>query len=84
MSKPSDPTLCWICGSPCIGARLVTCSDECHEKLVDRMEHEFGIYKKVVDLETGKTHRVPTRDIIEKGLRQQDLRRYPEWGTACP
>jgi len=43
------------------------------------MEKEFGIYKKVVDIDTGKIHRVPTRDIIEKGLRQQDLRRYPEW-----
>jgi len=47
--------------------------------LVDRLEREFGIYKKVVDIETGKSHRVPTRDIIEKGLRYQDLKSYPEW-----
>lgn len=80
--KFSEPTLCWICGSPCSGSR-VTCSDECHEKLVDRLESEFGIYKKVVDIETGKIHRVPTRDIIEKGLRQQDMRRYPEWSMTC-
>ena len=40
--------------------------------MVDRLEREFGIYKKVVDIETGKIHRVPTRDIIEKGLRHQD------------
>jgi len=56
----------------------------CHEKLVDRLENEFGVYKKVLNLDTGKAHRVPTRDIIEKGLRQKDLRRYPEWGTVCP
>lgn len=43
------------------------------------MEREFGIYKRVVDIETGKTHRVSTRDIIEKGLRHQDLKKYPEW-----
>jgi len=28
--------------------------------------------------ETMKTHKVPIRDIIEKGLRQQDLKNYPE------
>lgn len=47
--------------------------------MVDRLEREFGIYKKVVDIETGKTHRVSTRDIIEKGLRHHDLKNYPEW-----
>jgi len=39
----------------------------------------FGAYKKVIDLETGRAHRVPTREIIEKGLRQVDLKNYPEW-----
>ncbi|GAF67782.1 unnamed protein product, partial [marine sediment metagenome] len=34
--------------------------------------------KKVVDIETGRTHMVPTRDIIENGLRHQDLKNYPE------
>ena len=81
--KFSEPTPCWICGLPCSGSR-VTCSDECHEKLVDKLESEFGIYKKVVDIETGKTHRVPTREIIEKGLRQKDLRRYPIWRMKAP
>ena len=47
--------------------------------MVDRLEREFGIYKRVMDIETGKAHRVPTRDIIEKGLRHQDLKNYPEW-----
>lgn len=58
----------------------MTCSEECHEALVHRLELEFGMYKKVVDIETGRAHRVPTRDIIERGLRYQDLKNYPEWG----
>ena len=82
MSMKNEPLRCWICGSPCSGDR-VTCSDKCHENLVETLENEFGIYKKVVDIETGKTHRVPIRDIIEKGLGQQDLRRYPEWRMTC-
>ena len=57
----------------------MTCSDDCHEKLVYRLEQEYGIYKKAVDIVTGKAHRVPTRDIIERGLRQMDLKNYPEW-----
>lgn len=74
----SDPVICYICGAPCSPGRL-TCSDDCHEKLVYRLERDFGVYKKVVDLETGKTHRVLTRDIVERGLRQIDLKNYPEW-----
>lgn len=76
--KHSEPGLCWICGAPC-QKYLVTCSDECHEKLVHRLEREFGIYKKVTDIETGKSYKVPTRDIIEKGLKYRDLKNYPEW-----
>lgn len=69
---------CFICGGPCLPGR-VTCSDGCHGKLVDRLERDFGRYKKVVDLTTGMAHRVPTRDIIERGLKQEDLRKYPRW-----
>ena len=47
--------------------------------LIERLEREFGTHKKVTDLETGKIYRVPTRDIIEGGLVQQDLKYYPEW-----
>jgi hypothetical protein len=59
----------------------LACSDDYLEKLIKRFEEAFGVYKKVVDLETGKTHRVPTRDIIEKGLKQKDLKNYPEWSN---
>ena len=72
-----DSSGCWICGATCV-EYLVTCSDECHEELVLRLELKFGTHKKVVNLETMKTHKVPVRDIIEKGLRQQDLKNYPE------
>jgi hypothetical protein len=47
--------------------------------LVERLEREFGAHKKVTDLETGKVYRVPTRDIIEGGLKQQDLKYFHEW-----
>jgi hypothetical protein len=73
-----ERVLCLICGASCPEGR-VTCSEECHENLVYTLENEFGIYKKVVDIETGKTHKVPTRDIIEKGLKYRDLKNYPEW-----
>ncbi len=73
-----DPVLCWICGGPS-QKYLVTCSEECHEKLIHRLEQKFGIHKKVVDIETGKTHKVPTRDIIERGLKYGDIKNYPEW-----
>ena len=32
---------------------------------------------------TGKAYRVPTRDIIEKGLKQGDLKNYPEWRDSA-
>ncbi len=68
---------CWICGAPCVEP-MVTCSDDHHEELIHRFELDFGSYKRVTDLETGKVHKVPLRDLIEKGLRQQDLKHYPE------
>ncbi|GAH37715.1 unnamed protein product, partial [marine sediment metagenome] len=53
--------------------------DDCHEKAVDYIEREFGVYKKVTDAVSGKSYRVPTRDIIELGLKQSDLVNYPAW-----
>lgn len=54
-----------------------TCSKKCHEDLCNELERMFGEYKQIVDAETGFTHRVPTRVIIEKGLNQHDLKDYP-------
>lgn len=78
MSRSTPFEKCLICGRSCPPGR-VTCSDDCHERFVHDCEQMFGAYKKVIDLETGRAHRVPTREIIEKGLRQVDLKNYPEW-----
>jgi len=74
-----DLRVCVICGKPYLIGRLLTCSEECHRKLVERLIREFGEYKKVVDVETGKAYKVPVRDIIEKGLKYRDLINYPPW-----
>jgi len=40
---------------------------------------EFGEFKKVVRKTTGVAYKVPTRDIIEHGVKEQELDRYPLW-----
>ena len=57
----------------------LTCSDACHERLVALLEAEFGTHKQCVRMSTGEVFRVPTRDIIERGIREQDLDQYPHW-----
>ncbi len=69
--------------SQCCGADVdvetkVTCSDTCHEVLVADIDREFGAEKIVVDIATGRKHRVPTRVLIERGLRTKELAQYPE------
>lgn len=59
-------------GAKTCGAKL------CHEAFVKRCEREFGPKKRVVDLPRGKVYEVPLRDIIEKGIKQKNLPRYPE------
>ncbi len=71
-------TKCGICGASLGLGYKITCSDDCHEKLIHRFEERFGLFKRVIDEETQIAYRVPIRDIIEKGLRQQDLKHYPE------
>jgi len=70
--------VCAVCGVSIPVDRL-TCGDDCHEKAVDFIESQFGVYKKVVDAVSGIIYRVPIRDIIELGLKQQDLKNYPPW-----
>ena len=67
---------CVICGKE-HNCREYTCSDECHELFKQKLIKEFGEHKTVVDLATGKEHHVPIVDIIEKGLKQEDLKNYP-------
>jgi len=73
---------CVVCGRWYVlgkGSRLLTCSEECHKKLIDKLVEEFGEFKKVVDVETGIAYKVPTRDILEHGLKYEDLKKYPVW-----
>ena len=78
--SPALAGFCVICGKPkAESRRFLTCSEECHERLVERLVWKFGEFKRVVDAETGKAYRVPTRDIIERGLKHGDLARYPLW-----
>lgn len=55
----------------------ITCSEKCHNKFIELMERQYGKVKKVTDIETGISHAVPIRDIIEKGLNHEDLLKYP-------
>jgi hypothetical protein len=47
--------------------------------LIEKIIAQFGEYKKVVRMRTGEAFKVPVRDILEKGLREQDLDQYPKW-----
>lgn len=72
---------CIVCGKPYAQAkgRLWTCSEACHKKFVDALVKQFGEFKKVVDIRTGKAYRVPTRYILEHGLKYEELPNFPEW-----
>ncbi len=78
---------CIICNNPCPGTseeryvvlRAVTCSKECHEELVRRFEEVCGKFKKVVRTATGEAFCVPMRNIIEFGIKEQELDKYPRW-----
>lgn len=70
---------CLVCQQPYDRGRELTCSEQCHVKLVRRLVAEFGEFKKVVRQSTGIAYKVPTRDIIKKGIREQDLDRYLLW-----
>ena len=74
----ADKNLCVICDTPTITGKM-TCSDLCHEKFIEFCEGQYGISKKVVDQTTGISYKVPTKDIVEKGLKWKDLAKYPRW-----
>ena len=65
--------------APAITGQKITCSDACHERLIEAFEVTFGKYKQVARMTTGEVFRVPVRTIIEKGIREQDLDQYPRW-----
>jgi len=71
--------ICFICQKIYSQGREITCSEECHDKLTSHIVAEFGEFKMVVRKATGIAYRVPTRDIIEFGLKEVDLSQYPLW-----
>lgn len=74
----ADKNLCVICDKSTIAGKM-TCSDTCHEKFIEFCEEQYGVSKKVVDQTTGMAYKVPTRDIVEKGLKWEALTKYPRW-----
>jgi len=74
---------CLICHQIYDGGRELTCSDQCHEELARRLVADFGEFKKVVRMSTGIAYKVPTRDIIEKGISEENLDQYPLWEEEC-
>lgn len=70
---------CVICDKTYEQGREMTCSDECHEELTRRLIAEFGEFKKVVRQSTGIAYKVPTMDIIERSVKEEELDRYPLW-----
>ena len=73
---------CFVCGREYKVGRELTCSDECHEELVSRLIEEYGEFKKVVRQTTGVAYKVPIRDIIEPGIKEEELDKYPLWGVG--
>jgi len=49
------------------------------QKLLKKLELEFGKYKKITSMTTGKSYKVPTKDILTIGVKGSDLSKYPEW-----
>lgn len=77
---------CVVCGKPMcgtMGARQrvskLTCSASCHETFVKMLIFQYGEFKKIGRLRTGEFFKVPLRDIIEHGVKEQELDKYPKW-----
>ncbi|MBA7709036.1 hypothetical protein ES703_117943 [subsurface metagenome] len=47
--------------------------------MMESLIAQFGEFKKVARMSTGVAYKVPTRDIIEKGILEQELDQYPKW-----
>ena len=47
--------------------------------MLKELETRFGKYKKIVLTATGKTYKVPLRDILMVGVKGIDLPKYPLW-----
>ncbi len=40
---------------------------------------EFGNYKKITDEDSGLSYKVPTKQIVEEGITQDQLKNFPFW-----
>ena len=50
-----------------------------NQEKLKKMIKEFGEHKKVIDFASGVAYKVLTKDIITKGVKQQELDKYPIW-----
>ncbi len=50
-----------------------------NEPAIRKMIETFGEYKKVVNAKTGIAYKIPTRDILIKGIKGWELDKYPLW-----
>jgi len=70
---------CVICGDFYYPGNDVTCSKECHDKLINLLIFKHGECKKITRATTGESFKVPLRDILENGVREEELDKYPRW-----
>ncbi len=72
--------ICPACGSliPLKRGRSFTCDEACHHTWVEGIIKKFGETRPITSMETGKVYAVPTRVILEQGIKGSDLEKYPE------
>ena len=59
--------------------KKIKLSDCCNYQYIRKKLSEKGLFKKVCDVTTGITHKVPTKIMIEEVLVQENLKNYPIW-----
>lgn len=57
----------------------ITCNEWCHLKFIHFTIEEKGEFQKIVNIHSGKAHKVPTRLIMEDGVTQLELESFPVW-----
>ena len=72
--------ICPSCGNliPLARGRAYTCDEACHATWIEAIIRRFGETREITHLESGKVYAVPTRVILEQGIKGSDLVTYPE------